>query len=135
LQAFHQKNLNEAARLVENEQWSPADVTASTQSTITRILDSAVSNPSAWELSKTDPRAGEAMNVDHNEAKASKHAVIEDRTYFSVGSCSRCVDILEEYLKVVINLPLLTLDTMSRIIEFLKVGPSQPRFPSDAASS
>ena len=70
-----------------------------------------------------------------NEAKASKHAVIEDRTYFSVGSCSRCVDILEEYLKVVINLPLLTLDTMSRIIEFLKVGLSQLHFPWDTASS
>src|SRR6267142_5016324 len=48
-----------------------------------------------------------------------KHLRIEDRSYFTVFATQDTL-LLGDYLKVIINFSLLTTDTMSRIIEFLK---------------
>ena len=45
---------------------------------------------------------------------------VEDRAYFAVGATLDVLVLLLEYLKVIVNLPLLTTDTMSRVIELLK---------------
>lgn len=55
----------------------------------------------------------------------SKHLKIEDRTYFAVGSTTRMLALLVDYLRVIVNLPMLTTDTMSRVVEFLKAWNSR----------
>ena len=119
LQAFHQKHVSEAAELVEKEQWSPLDTPASVQQIVERFIESAISNPKEWDLS-----AGQSSTPDQNTngGKSSKPLSIEDKTYFAVGAGLKIIEFLEEYLQVVVNLPLLTTDTMARIIELLKVG-------------
>ena len=49
-----------------------------------------------------------------------KHLRIEERNYFTVSATQETLRLLADYLKVIVNLSLLTTDTMSRIIEFLK---------------
>jgi vacuolar protein sorting-associated protein 54 len=45
---------------------------------------------------------------------------IDERTYFAVSATAEVLVLLLDYLRVVVNLSLLTTDTMSRVIEFLK---------------
>lgn len=105
------------AQAVEHEQWSPTDVPASTQAVVDRILQSAVETPALWDFKRHRPE----VSVD--DKQVAKQLAVEDRSYFTVTATLRCVEALEDYLKIVINLPLLSTDVMSRIIEFLKVGP------------
>lgn len=51
---------------------------------------------------------------------ASKHLKIDDRPYFTVSATSEVLQLVLDYLKVVVNLSMLTTETMSRVIEFLK---------------
>jgi vacuolar protein sorting-associated protein 54 len=50
----------------------------------------------------------------------SKHVRIEDKTYYAVSATSESLVLLLDYLRIIINLSTLTIDTMGRVIEFLK---------------
>lgn len=50
----------------------------------------------------------------------TKHLRVEERAYFAVSATLDVLVLLIDYLKVIVNLPLLTTDTMSRVIELLK---------------
>lgn len=50
----------------------------------------------------------------------SKNLRIEDHEFFIVSATAEVLILLLDYLRVIVNLPMLTTDTMSRIIEFLK---------------
>lgn len=50
----------------------------------------------------------------------TKHLRVEDRPFFAVSATLDVLVLLIEYLKVIVNLPLLVTDTMSRVIELLK---------------
>ena len=55
-----------------------------------------------------------------NPTRVSKHLRVEGTNYFAVSATLETLALLLDYLKVIMNLPMLTTDTMSRIIEFLK---------------
>lgn len=55
-----------------------------------------------------------------NPTRVSKHLRVEGTSYFAVSATLETLALLLDYLKVIMNLPMLTTDTMSRIIEFLK---------------
>lgn len=86
------------------------------QNAVDRILESAVETPSSWDFKRE-------QTVDKPDEKSpAKQLAIEDRSYFAVSATLSCLKALESYLKIVVNLPLLSTDVMSRIIEFLKVS-------------
>ncbi|KAH9956609.1 Vps54-like protein-domain-containing protein [Russula dissimulans] len=67
----------------------------------------------------SSPRASPRENgVSPHPAR--KYLRIEERNYFTVPATQDTLRLLTDYLKVIVNLSLLTTDTMSRIIEFLK---------------
>lgn len=68
-------------------------------------------------LSKLSSNNGSA---DAASSSSSKHLRIEDRTYYVVLATSEVLTLLMDYLRVVVNLSMLTTDAMSRVIEFLK---------------
>lgn len=51
---------------------------------------------------------------------SSKHLRIDERAYYAVAATTEVIMLIMDYLRVVVNLSMLTTDTMSRIIEFLK---------------
>ena len=55
-----------------------------------------------------------------NHTRISKHLRIEGVSYFTVSATLETLVLLLDYLKIIVNLPMLTTDTMSRNIEFLK---------------
>ncbi|CDO76445.1 hypothetical protein BN946_scf184781.g22 [Trametes cinnabarina] len=50
----------------------------------------------------------------------TKHLRVEERAFFAVGATLDVLVLLAEYVKVIVNVPLLTTDTMARVIELLK---------------
>lgn len=128
LQTFHQKRITEGARMVENEQWIVAEVSGEVQEVVGLILKSAVTNPPEFLLGarkKTVVSNGTApvvVEMDGVEEKELAKQVDIDRTgYFAVAAGLHALEVLGEYLKVVMNCPLLTTDAMSKVIEYMKV--------------
>ncbi|KAJ7775171.1 Vps54-like protein-domain-containing protein, partial [Mycena metata] len=136
LQTFHQARLTQSASLVENEQWEQIDATPSIQHIADAFVDSAVrdvpellvatgaaaaaaSSPSKASL----PSLTSSNSLTPASSTNSINGIrlrIEDRTFSAVSATSEALSLLLDYLRVIVNLSMLTTDTMSRVIEFLK---------------
>ncbi|KAL0946762.1 hypothetical protein HGRIS_012937 [Hohenbuehelia grisea] len=136
LQAFHQVRLSRSAKLVEDEQWNPSEVPPNLQHIADILVDSAVNDAAELRLTPGEatapgstngvanaPSEGESLKsprANGAASAASKHLRIEDRTYFTVSATAEVLVLLQDYIRLVLNLPTLTTDAMNRVIEFLK---------------
>jgi vacuolar protein sorting-associated protein 54 len=129
LSSFHAQRLSRSAKVVEEELWAPAEVNRLHQDIVNTIVDGAVQDPRSWKLqpeglisngngTPTSPNG--AQNGSAKLEKASKFLHIESRTYYTVGATLQTLSLAMDYLNLIVNLPILTLDTMSRMVEFLK---------------
>ncbi|CDS01356.1 hypothetical protein [Sporisorium scitamineum] len=128
---FHRRRIERAAKAVEEETWAQADVGVQIQAQIRQIVSSAVEDPADFVVtggnSQLDGDSSEQVkaigDVESDQDAASpstKTLDIEDRQYFVVDASLDVLALLIDYLKVIINLPLLTTEAMARIVEFLK---------------
>lgn len=93
----------------------PADV----QRAVDLILSSAVADPVTLLLRKQDVQSPANVTIS---AGSRKLLSIEDRTFYTVSSSLVLVQSLLDYLKIVLNLPTIATDIMSRIVELLKAS-------------
>lgn len=147
--------LSQSAKLVEDEQWNPAEVNPSVQKIVDMLVEASIRdprdlllNPPPYNpssplppmsplLSPTLTPAGERIRPSSpmpspapnrasvNGARRStsspgKYLKIEERNYFAVSATLEVLILLVDYLKLIMNLPSLTTDTMSRVIELMK---------------
>lgn len=129
LQAFHQARIGQSAKLVEDELWNPmSEVPAALQHMADVFVDSAVRDPPELIVGETDsstsapnPLPLQTPSSNPNgSAPSSKYLRIEERPYFCVSATGAVLGLLFDYLKLVVNLSMLNIDTMGRVIEFLK---------------
>lgn len=78
------------------------------------------SSPRTSSSRPSSPRVVARTNGVSSPPPPRKYLRIEDRSHFAVSATQDTLLLLVDYLKVIVNLSLLTTDTMSRIIEFLK---------------
>jgi vacuolar protein sorting-associated protein 54 len=150
LAAFHAARITNSAKLVEDEQWAQVDVASDIQRTVELLVDAAMRDPEAFVLPKpeiafeSESTAGNGTvqqplsppstppqgspppsfpSAPSNKAVANaKQLLIEEHPYFVVSATSQVlVVLLSDYVKLIVNLPLLTTDAVGRVIEFLKV--------------
>ena len=81
---------------------------------------SAIAKSFSNVLSKLSSTNGSTATTTATTVPISKHLHIEDRTHYAVLATSEVLALLVDYLRVVVNLSMLTTDAMSRVIEFLK---------------
>ncbi|KAG8970793.1 hypothetical protein FRC03_000010 [Tulasnella sp. 419] len=123
LSNFHNAKIGESAKWVEDEVWAQVEVPYEAQRTVDLLAEAAVSDPKALVLEEGKESPSLTMNGNGPASPKSgpvKLLNIEDRTYYVVGATMQVLLLLVEYLKVMINLPLLTTDAMAKLIEFLK---------------
>ncbi|KAG1754389.1 Vps54-like protein-domain-containing protein [Suillus lakei] len=129
LQAFHQARISQSAKLVEDELWNPmSEVPAALQHMADILVDSAVRDSPELIVGETDsstsapnPLPPQPPSSNPNgSAPSSKYLRIEERPYFCVSATGAVLGLLFDYLKLVVNLSMLNIDTMGRVIEFLK---------------
>ncbi|EIW68910.1 hypothetical protein TREMEDRAFT_62628 [Tremella mesenterica DSM 1558] len=113
LVAYHAVRLTKSAKSVEDELWTQIDVPPSLQHIVDLLVQSAVSDPP--ECNIPPPPA-----ITNGAAGPQKTLSIEERNFFVVRATMETLELLEDYLKIVINLELVVTDVMSRIVEFLK---------------
>ena len=137
LTSFHHKRVAAAAKAVEVEKWDPAAVASNVQSEIDRIVASATEDPPDFIVSTEedgdedgDPQDGSVKPTAIAETASVKGAQtemklkrvqIENKEFWLVPATQDVMGMLGEYLRVVVNLPLLTTEAMTRVVEFLKV--------------
>ncbi|KAG9102897.1 hypothetical protein FRC06_000857 [Ceratobasidium sp. 370] len=118
LSAFHSQRISESAKLVEEETWTAIDVSPKFQRLVLVLIEAAVSNPPEIlvQASTAAPPSGEGAS----DGPSPKYITIEDQPYHVVGATLQAIRLLVDYLSIIANLPLLTIDVMPKIIEFLK---------------
>ena len=127
LSAFHNARLAESAKLVEDEQWNQVEVSLTSQRFVDVLIESAVSDPPELQIT-TDEQRNAALSGstsgggETEKQKGAKHLLVEERDFYAVSATTKVLGLVLEYLKIIVNLPLLTTDAMSRVIEFLKVS-------------
>jgi len=86
------------------------------------ILDSAVRDSPDLIITGTSVPNGTSSlpSQQANGSTPHKYLRIEDRPYFCVAATGDVLGLLFDYLKLAVNLPMLNIDTMGRVIEFLK---------------
>ncbi len=118
LVSYHAIRLTKSAKQVEDEQWTQIDIPKSTQHVVNLIIHSATSDPDECRI---PPAPASTTKNGNSESPLTKVLSIEDRTFYVVKATADTLELLGDYLKIVINLELVVTDVMSRIIEFLKV--------------
>ncbi|KAJ6597190.1 Vps54-like protein-domain-containing protein [Mycena vulgaris] len=84
-----------------------------TPASSTNSINGVPPSPSAPAVRRTNGTSSQTKN-------AKTRLRIEERTFSTVSATSEALGLLLDYLRVIINLSMLTTDTMSRVIEFLK---------------
>lgn len=105
-----------------------SDVPAALQHMADVLVDSAVRDSPELIVGETDSSTSapnplppqSASSNPNGSAPSSKYLRIEERPYFCVSATGAVLGLLFDYLKLVVNLPMLNIDTMGRVIEFLK---------------
>ncbi|KAG2077938.1 Vps54-domain-containing protein [Suillus decipiens] len=129
LQTFHQARISQSAKLVEDELWNPmSEVPAALQHMADVLVDCAVRDSPELIVGETDSSTSAPNSSLHQppssnpngSAPSSKYLRIEEGRYFCVTATGAVLGLLFDYLKLVVNLPMLNIDTMGRVIEFLK---------------
>ncbi|CAE6476390.1 unnamed protein product [Rhizoctonia solani] len=118
LSAFHSRHISESAKLVEEETWSAVDVSPKYQRLVDALIEAAVSNPPEILAQSSQPNALDEEKADNGPNP--KHIVVEDQQFYVVGATLQAMRLIIDYLSIIANLPLLTIDVMPKIIEFLK---------------
>ena len=121
MQNLHAQRISQLAKVVEDEQWSVVDVEYKQQAVVNLLIDSAMKDPPQFILSNQNASAESRSGAAANGTKTStKHLYVEDRPYFTVSATLQILTLLIDYLKIVVNFPLLTTDVVGRVMEFLK---------------
>ncbi|KAJ6463821.1 Vps54-like protein-domain-containing protein, partial [Mycena vitilis] len=98
---------------------------SSTAASFTSLSSSAslatASSTNSITSAPPSPSAPSKRANGSSAAKSGKMRLrIEERTFSAVSATSAVLSLLLDYLRVIVNLSMLTTDTMSRVIEFLK---------------
>ncbi|CAO1622810.1 unnamed protein product [Jaminaea pallidilutea] len=137
LRAFHRVRLERAARWVEEETWSQADVPQQSVELVRLLVAAASEDPEQWQLKidatgKNDAHSGDAQGTTENAPEMFKTLAIpshagavdagDEKSYYVVPATLSVMDLLKEYVEVVINMSrgVGTTEIMSRKVDFLK---------------
>ncbi|GAA6059520.1 hypothetical protein JCM10212_006018 [Sporobolomyces blumeae] len=123
LASFHQRRITESARVVEEEQWSAAEVPRRVQTKVGWIVEGAMTDPARLMIGarRNEPAESGTNDATETEETMAKQLEIEGKQFFAVQAGLTTIESLVEYLQVVLNCPMLTTDAMSKVIEFMKV--------------
>jgi vacuolar protein sorting-associated protein 54 len=140
--------LTKSAKLVEDEQWGMIEVSPRSQRVADLLVEMAVSDPSEVRLAgigqnrvsvqakengttinsslstpdlEKSPKVNGASSEESQLVNA-KFLVVDNRSFYVVSATMQVLGMVVEYLTLMVNLPSLDMECMSRLVEFLKVS-------------
>lgn len=144
---FHMEKTKQEATLVENEQWIQAGVPIDFQRIVDRIITASTNGLSIFKDSPFDHLSPPASPVyppsdtqfGHNNdianstdekdriqnnppvQSSNRQIFVEERKFFLVGCSLLLLKMIDDYLKCMVNIPVLATETMNRIVELLNL--------------
>lgn len=119
LATYHRQRLERAMRAVEEETWTPTPVPAALQALVNELLEAGRTDvpscmvPPVWSLA---PPADAAPGGGESTRTVS----VGDHAYFVVKASATVVTLLRDYVRLALNLPVFTAETLGALLEFLK---------------
>lgn len=114
-----------AAKHVEDEQWSQADIPGVTCHEIGNLVFSAT------KQTAKEPESGSG-NENHQvdpmavmSSSPAKSLDVEDQTFILVPATIKTLDMLISYMRLLVDLDSIATDVMAKIVEFLKASRSE----------
>ncbi|PFH54158.1 hypothetical protein AMATHDRAFT_135672 [Amanita thiersii Skay4041] len=104
----------------EDPLWTPPSSATLTSRDTSDSINGTFQATTVLESDSPKSPLGSHPTPGNNSNANAKYLRIEQRTYFIVSATAEVLVLLQDYLRLVVNLSLLTTDTMSRVIEFLK---------------
>ncbi|RIB18550.1 Vps54-like protein [Gigaspora rosea] len=125
LNNFHTERIKQEAASVENEQWAQAEVPIYCQQIVNQIVTAAVKGLSDFRCNLFDRKnENEQITLNNSVTKRnniSKYIFVEERRFFIVSCGLTLLKIIDDYLSCMANMPVLTVETMNKIIEILNL--------------
>ena len=129
--------MNSAASVIDNEQWVQTEVPVDFQHIVNKVVaastagmsefkdnllaDPSMTNPLSPSYEAPSTPASDGGNAP-TSTTSNRNIFIEERRFFVVACGLMIVKTLGEYLRCMVNIPVVTTDAMNRIIEILNVS-------------
>lgn len=106
--------------LVTNADTAPVSSSSIPSISSLPSLSSSLTTATSTDTVPSSPSAPAVKRTNGATKNTKVRLRIEERTFSAVSATSEVLSLLLDYLRVIVNLSMLTTDTMSRAIEFLK---------------
>ena len=116
---LHKTRIERAVRAVEEEVWAPAPVPAELVEGVARLRACAERDSDAYRIAAVLAPSG-APPVPPKADESQRTLVLGDQRYFVVRASGVVLQLLGDYVRVVVNLPMFAAETLGWIVEFLK---------------
>ncbi|WFC99804.1 hypothetical protein MYAM1_002549 [Malassezia yamatoensis] len=116
---LHRTRVEKAMRAVEEEVWAPAPVSGDLAQTVLRIWESSSHDPPSLVIS-TLLHASSSPAPPSKSEDTKRTLEINGKPYFVVRANGVVLSYLSDYVRMLINLPLFTAETLGWIVEFMK---------------
>ena len=114
---FHRTRIEQAVRAVEEEVWAPAPVVPALTALVAQLCRAA---DDASEYVVTRRLGREAPAADAAADASARTLALGEQSYFVVRATETSIKLLNDYVRLVANLPMFAAETLSWIVEFLK---------------
>ncbi|WFD23942.1 hypothetical protein MEQU1_002637 [Malassezia equina] len=118
LGAQHRQRIERAVRAVEDEVWAPAPVSPDSQATVQRLQEAAQEDVALYRVERA--LGGTSPAIPATEGEATRQLTLGDKPFFVVKAAGTVLGLLDDYVRLVINLPLFAAEVLGWIVELLK---------------
>ena len=114
----HRQRIERAMRAVEDEVWAPAPVSPELQATMQRLQDAAHGEVAVYLVELA--LGGASPAVPAAQGEAVRQLTLDNTPFFVVKAAGTVLSLLDDYVRLVVNLPLFAAETLGWVVELLK---------------
>lgn len=118
LSQFHRARIERAVRAIENEVWTPVPVSPELQHTVQQLVEAASSDIPTYCVPLT--LDGKAPTDTLSESEQQRQLLVGSDSYFVVRASGQVIELLSDYARVIVNMPMFAVEALGWVVEFLK---------------
>lgn len=118
LSQFHRVRIERAVRAIEDEVWTPVPVSPELQHTVQQLVEVASSDLPTYRVPLT--LDGKAPSDTLAESEQQRQVVVGSDSYFVVRASGQVIELLSDYARLIVNMPMFSVEALGWVVEFLK---------------
>ena len=118
LSQFHRVRVERAVRSIEDEVWTPVPVSPELQHTVQQLVEIASNDVPTYCVPLT--LDGVAPHDAVVESEQQRQLLVGSDSYFVVRASGQVIELLSDYARVIVNMPMFAVEALGWVVEFLK---------------